>query len=188
MSAETPTTAEAARVNRAAWDSFRRQRDEGLVGGRRDVAASILAGTQYLPPWLRELAGDVRGKRLLDLGCGDGAELMEWARLGAEVVGVDNSPRQLAAAQRAAATLGVTCRLVCADLLALPEELLHGEFDVVFSSAVLTWIGDLDRWFTGVMAALRPGGTFLLEGGHPLAAFHRARRDGATDWGSYFQE
>jgi SAM-dependent methyltransferase len=185
-------TNRAAELNRRAWDSFRRQRDEGLVGGRRDVATAITRGHSYLGATVRELAGDVRGKRLLDLGCGDGAELLEWARLGAAVVGVDNSPLQLAAARRAAQALGVPearCRLVLADIMRLPQHLLRHEFDLVFSSGVLTWIGDLERFFAAVRTALRPGGVLLLEGGHPLALFYRDRERGSTPgWSSYFDE
>lgn len=185
-------TDRAAELNRRAWDAFRRQRDAGLVGGRGDVVTPLAQGHSYLGDAVRELAGDVRGQRLLDLGCGDGAELLEWARLDAAVVGVDNSPVQLAAARRAAAALGVPeerCRLVLADALRLPDYLQRGEFDLVFSSAVLTWIGDLGRWFGAVRDALRPGGALLLAGGHPLALFYRDREQGGTPgWASYFDE
>jgi SAM-dependent methyltransferase len=184
----------AAQHNRHAWDSFRRQRDTGLVNKHVDVAAEILAGTSCLSPEQRTLAGDVAGKRLLDLGCGDGFELLEWARLGAHVVGVDNSPQQIAAAQRAADTLGVSCQLIVADLLQLPDELLQGDFDLVFSAWVTAWIGDLDRWFHSVYLALKPGGIFLLGGGHPFSVFMNdvQSNDGVhtsyLDEGPYIQE
>lgn len=180
----------AAELNRQEWDSIRRQRDAGLIRKHHDVAADLLAGKSALYPEQRELAGEVAGKRLLDLGCGDGMELLEWARAGASVVGVDNSPLQLAAARRAAEALGVPddrYRLVQADLLRLPEELLQHEFDLVFSSHVTAWIGDLDRWFSSVYRALTPDGAFLLSGGHPLAGYFGERQRGATWRGSYFE-
>lgn len=118
------TTDQAAVVNRQAWDSIWRQRDEGLIDKHHDVAADILAGKTSLTSVQRKLAGDITGKRLLDLGCGDGFELLEWAQAGAHVVGVDNSPQQLAAAQRAADRfwpspvslcwpICSTCRMTC---------------------------------------------------------------------------
>jgi len=162
---------QAAALNRDNWDSVRRQRDLGLIPKHHDVAADLLAGKTCLSQAQRELLGDVAGKRLLDLGCGDGFELLEWARAGADVVGVDVSPRQLAAARRAAERLGLSCRLVRADFLRLPEELLQAEFDVVFSAWTTAWIGDLGRWFSAVFRALKPGGVFLLSGAHPLSGF-----------------
>ena len=179
---------QAAIFNRQAWDSIRRQRDEGLIDKHHDVAADILAGKISLTAMQRELAGDVVGKRLLDLGCGDGFELLEWARAGAQIVGVDNSPQQLAAAQRAADRLGIPCQLVLADLLKLPDSLLQAEFDLVFSAWVTAWIGDMPRWFDKVFQALRPGGVFLLSGGHPLTTFIAEQRQGEGRRDSYFQE
>jgi len=192
-------TEQAAKHNQHAWNSFRRQRDEGLVKNRHDPAADILQGKSYLAPEMIALAGDVSGKRLLDMfasltdafglrGCGDGAEMLEWARLGATVVGVDNSPRQLEATQRNADKLGLSCRLILADLLRLPDDLLNGQFDIVFSFWVTAWIGDLERWFRNVFLALKPGGFFLLGGKHPVAAFFQDIEKGESFRNSYFSE
>ena len=171
-------TDQAAEQNREAWDSFRRQRDEGLVNIRPDSAGDILAGRRFLYPENLDLVGGVQGKRLLDMGCGDGAEMLEWARAGAIVTGVDNSPVQLASARRNAERLGVECRLVQADLLRLPEDLLQGEFDIVFSAWVEAWIGDLDGWFANAKRALKPGGRFLLNGGHPVSQYVQEMEQG----------
>lgn len=178
----------AAALNRQAWDSIRRQRDEGMIANHHDVASEILAGRTKLKPKHWELAGMVSGKRLLDLGCGDGGEMLEWARAGADVVGVDNSPNQLAAAQRAFDTLGLQCRLVQGDLLDLPNDLLEASFDIVFSSWVTAWIGDLPRWFRAVRQAMKPGGIFLLGGGHPLVSFAGEQKQHGATRQSYFQE
>lgn len=181
-------TDKAAKYNQIAWDSFRRQRDEGLSQWRRDSAEDILTGKGHLRREYIELAGDVSGKRLLDMGCGEAAETCEWARLGADVVGVDNSSKQIEAGRRNAEKLGVNCRLVVADLLRLPKEFLRGEFDIVFSCYVTAWIGDKDRWFRDVHRALKPGGVFLLGGGHPVTDFicWREEEDFAAE--SYLSE
>ena len=155
---------------------------------RPDSAGDILAGRRFLYPENLELVGGVRGKRLLDMGGGDGAEMLEWARAGAIVTGVDNSPVQLASARRNAERLGVECRLVQADLLRLPEDLLQGEFDIVFSAWVETWIGDLDGWFANARRALKPGGRFLLNGGHPVSQYVQDVEEGKAIQGSYFEE
>jgi SAM-dependent methyltransferase len=182
-------TDRAAAHNRVWWDAIRRQRDAGLITKNHDVAAQILAGTSGLCPEQLAFLGDVAGKRLLDLGCGDGCELVVLARLGAEATGVDNSPVQLAAAQRTADALGVRVRLVQADFLRLPEELLRGQFDRVFSSHATAWIGDLEQWLGSVRRALAPGGVFVLRGGHSLAGFLAPRGERPDpDRSSYFEQ
>ena len=90
---------------------------------RPNSAGDILVGKRFLYPENLELVGGIQGKRLLDMGCGDGAEMLEWARAGAIVTGVDNSPVQLATARRNAERLGWSadwsrpiscgCRRIC---------------------------------------------------------------------------
>lgn len=101
---------------------------------------------------------------------------------------MDNSPQQLAAAQRAADRLGIPCQFVLADLLKLPDDLLRAEFDLVFSAWVTAWIGNLSRWFSNVAQALKPGGVFLLSGGHPLTAFVAQQQQEERARSSYYQE
>ncbi|MFZ0425758.1 MAG: magnesium protoporphyrin IX methyltransferase [Xanthobacteraceae bacterium] len=66
------------------------------------------------------LPGDMRGRRLLDAGCGTGALAVEAARRGAEVVAVDLSPRLIGLARsRAPETWGGGyIRFVAGDMLA----------------------------------------------------------------------
>jgi SAM-dependent methyltransferase len=96
------------------------------------------------------------GERILDLGCGDGYLTARLAALGCDVLGVDASAAQVAAAQR----IGVRAEVV--DALALDFE---GEFDAVFSNATLHWVKDPDRAIANVFRALKPGGRFVAEFG-----------------------
>ncbi len=183
----TDITDQAAELNRKTWDSFRRQRDARLAEHRGDSAEDILQGRGYLRQEYIQLVGDVSGKRLLDMGCGEAAETCEWARLGAHVVGVDNSPKQIEAGCRNAGKLGIECRLIVADLLRLPADLLKGEFDIAFSSWVTAWVGDPNKWFVDVYNALKPGGILVVGGGHPLGDFIREAGEGSEEM-SYFSE
>src|SRR3954471_10685224 len=102
------------------------------------------------------------GERILDLGCGDGVLTAQIVAAGALVTGVDASPEMVSAAW----ARGVDARLV--DARALP---FHGEFDAVFSNAVLHWVPEADAVLAGVARALRPGGRFVAEfGGHTNVA------------------
>ena len=93
---------------------------------------------------------------------------------------VDNSPVQLTSARRNADKLGMDCRLVQADLLRLPDDLLQGEFDIVFTAWVAAWIGDLDGWFSSTRRALKTGGRFLLNGGHPVSQYVQEMEQGES--------
>jgi SAM-dependent methyltransferase len=96
-------------------------------------------------------------ERVLDLGCGDGALTLTLARLGCDVVGVDSSPEQVAAAQR----LGLDARVSSGERLEFSSD-----FDAVFSNAALR-MNRADEVIGGVNTALRPGGRFVGElGGH----------------------
>jgi SAM-dependent methyltransferase len=102
------------------------------------------------------------GERILDLGCGDGALMERLVAQGATVIGVDTSPELLSAAR----ARGLDVQLVDATALRF-----DGEFDAVFSNAVLHWIPELEPVLNGVHRALRPHGRFVGEfGGHGCVA------------------
>lgn len=80
---------------------------EGELGAKWAAQANRVG--RLLGPFGRDAVdalGDVSGKRILDLGCGDGTSTFELARRGAEAIGVDISPDLIAMAEkrRSAAT------------------------------------------------------------------------------------
>jgi len=87
--------------------------------------------------------GDIRGKRLLDVGCGLGENSLLFARWGAQVTGVDVSGASIAVARQRAARLGLSER---ASFLETPFELVDtsaGAYDIVWCAAFLHHV--LDR-------------------------------------------
>jgi trans-aconitate methyltransferase len=124
------------------WDPDRYDRHARFVS---DLGAPVV-----------ELLAPVPGERILDLGCGDGVLTAKLVARGCHVVGVDASPAQVAAAR----ARGVDARV--ADAAALE---FTGEFDAVFSNAVLHWIRRPDAVLGGVRRALVPGGRFAGEFG-----------------------
>lgn len=128
----------------------------------------FLAGESSLDPIVREEAGDVRGKRLLHLQCHFGLDTLSFARLGAEVTGLDFSPKAIAAAQRLARDAGLEARFICARVDEAREKAGSG-YDIVFSSwGVLMWLPDLAVWAQNIAGCLAPGGLLYLAEGHPL--------------------
>jgi SAM-dependent methyltransferase len=82
--------------------------------------------------------GDVRGKRIFELGCGDGGNAVLLALKGAYVVGVDVSPRAVEIAARRASLHGLQDRT---EFHAIPVERYleeaNSKFDVICGFAVL---------------------------------------------------
>ena len=48
-------------------------------------------------------------------------------------------------------------------------------------------MGDLATWFAAAHRALKPGGIFLLTGGHPLSGYFGDAQRGETSRGTYFE-
>ena len=101
-----------------------------------------------------DLLAPLAGERVLDLGCGDGVLTRKICEAGCAVVAVDSSPEQVAAAR----AQGLDARVENAE--SLPFD---GEFEAVFSNAVLHWVKDHDAMLEGVSRALVPGGRFVAE-------------------------
>jgi SAM-dependent methyltransferase len=98
--------------------------------------------------------------RALDLGCGRGQFAPELARRGWEVVGVDNVPRAVAAAERKAVP---GASFVVGDATDL-ESMHLGTFDLFFDVGCLQGLGGEQRLAVGrgVTALARPGATLLV--------------------------
>ncbi len=140
------------RSERAYFDA---QAEAALARAHRGVAPEVIARYRAAAhPWHGKefrfrLLGDLRGKRVLDVGCGMGENAVLLAACGARVTGVDVSERSIACARRLAAGSGVEVELLCAPLE--DADLPPRSFDVVWGDGVLHHVlHDLD----GVLARL----------------------------------
>ncbi len=107
------------------------------------------------------LAGEVRGRAVLDVGCGDGALALTFSRNGAvRVVGCDSDPRMIARANAEGAGYGAPINYVLAKAEYLPFR--DRSFDVVSIITVLTFVPDPDLALREIARVLRPGGRLIL--------------------------
>ena len=115
-----------------------------------------------------EELGDVSGKSLLHLQCHFGKDSLSWARLGAQVTGVDFSEEAINLARSLSDELGIPATFVLSDIYDLPRN-LSGQFDIIFTSyGVLGWLPDIERWGEIIAHFLKPGGTFYIVEVHPF--------------------
>jgi 2-polyprenyl-3-methyl-5-hydroxy-6-metoxy-1,4-benzoquinol methylase len=83
------------------------------------------------------ILGNLRGKRILDVGCGDGRNSVLLAKLGAQVVGIDIAPVAIELARKRAQIDGVkdSASFLCSPLEV--AEFASNSFDVIWGDAIL---------------------------------------------------
>lgn len=129
----------------------------------------FLDGWNSLKEIERTALGDVSGKSLLHLMCQFGMDTLSWARLGAQVTGVDISDKSIEYAHKLQIAAKMPdANFIRSDLIELIGK-IDTKFDIVFQShGTLCWLADLQKWAEVVAYHLKPGGTFFVVDGHPF--------------------
>lgn len=135
-----------------------------ISGYRWDTAALTCAHDYLLPIVRRELArlgsadnAPAGGRRVFDLGCGNGSVANELANLGWDVAGVDPSTEGIARAKEHYPHLSLQAGSAYDDLAAL-----YGQFPVVTSLEVIEHVYDPRRYAATMFALVQSGGTAIL--------------------------
>ncbi|HEX4566937.1 MAG TPA: methyltransferase domain-containing protein [Vicinamibacterales bacterium] len=102
-----------------------------------------------------------RGKRVLEVGCGAGTDLMRFAKAGASVTGVDVAPSAVALAKQNFAQQGVEADLREADGEQLP--FADGSFDFVYAHGVVQYTANDRALVDEVRRVMAPGGTAVFQ-------------------------
>jgi len=123
--------------------------------------ASPPAGTLFPLEYVYHLIGDVRGRDVLDFGCGDGCNTALLAARGCRVYALDLSPDLLEQAARRAVQDRVrdSVHLVCGSAHAIP--LPDASVDLVVGNVVLHHL-DIAAASREVHRVLRPGGRAIF--------------------------
>jgi ubiquinone/menaquinone biosynthesis C-methylase UbiE len=129
-------------------------------------------------PALRSLIPDsLRGAVVLDAGCGSGAQAQWLLDQGAEVIGVDVSPRMVEEAERRCGGRG---RFLVADLTT-PLPLEPASLDGITCSLALHYVADWSVPLGSFARVLRPGGWAVISLDHPFAPPVPGQRGGYFD-------
>lgn len=120
--------------------------------------ADYLDHESWIRPAMAAL-GEVRGRAVLDFGCGHGMAAVVLARAGARVTALDLSHGYLGEARQRAEANGVSMAFVRADGEALP--FADGAFNALWGNAILHHL-DLGRTAPELRRVLRPGGVAVF--------------------------
>ncbi len=102
----------------------------------------------------------IKGKDILDFGCGDGVYSFKLKKLGAKsVIGIDVSPTMIKLANESLAETKEKIRFIEADGVNLPLE--NNSFDIVFANFVFHHFSDSSKPISEIFRVLRSGGYFL---------------------------
>ena len=105
--------------------------------------------------------GSLRGKRVLDVGCGTGVDLVRFAQGGADAFGVDLAEAAIALARQNFAQRGLPAGLVVGDGERLP--LADASVDYVFAHGVVQYTADPRRLVDECRRVLKPGGRAIFQ-------------------------
>lgn len=125
-----------------------------------------------------EIMARVKGKRVLEYGCGEDSyatKLIEWG--AAEVVSIDISDEAVEQLEEWAAEDGLSDRISCRRMNAEELEFPDNSFDMIVGRAILHHL-DLKRSYNSIARVLKPDGhaIFLEPLGHnPLINAYRNR-------------
>jgi ubiquinone/menaquinone biosynthesis C-methylase UbiE len=164
-----------------AADLLEREREfHDRLAGQIDPHDETPHDPDPLEKGLLERLGDVRGLRVLDLGCGSGELSATLLARGAAVTGIDLSPGMVAVARKRAEARGLAehAIFVAAPAHELPFD--DSAFDIVVGKWILHHL-DGEAETTEIRRVLKPGGRALFaenSGANPVLRIARERLAG----------
>jgi SAM-dependent methyltransferase len=167
-------------INRTYWDTYA---DEWF-----GVTALPQYGTLFVTENELHLFGDVKGAKLLEIGCGSGHSLKYHADNGAaELWGLDMSSKQLDNAKNYLRENKYTAKLICSPM---EEEcgIPKNYFDFVYSIYAIGWTTELENTFIKIASYLKKDGVFIFSWQHPLHSCVVVDENKLSFEKSYFDE
>ena len=157
MSPDLERSAPAGRVVVNDYDSF-------AEAYAAETESNLING-YYARPAVLELAGEVAGRRILDVGCGAGPLLAALRDRGAIVTGIEPSAKMLELARR---RLGDGAALHQGGLGGAPLPIPDASFDDAIACLVLHYLKDWQAPLADLRRVLAPGGRLIVAVNHPF--------------------
>ncbi|MFW9793189.1 MAG: class I SAM-dependent methyltransferase [Candidatus Thorarchaeota archaeon] len=140
--------------------------------GNAEAFSALIAGRgtphhrKILNPCVENLLGDVKGKKLLDAGCGEGYLARYYTKKGAVVTAIDLSKRLIEVSKELTEQeeIKIDYRI---DNVCFIESVSNAEFDIVLSNLVLLNVPCLDEAIREFHRVLKVGGVLVFSIVHP---------------------
>ena len=166
----------AVEVNRRWWD----ERAPLHAESEFYSLEKVINGEQRLSDYEIKEVGPVHNKELLHLQCHLGTESINWARLGAEVSGLDFSAPAISQARQLASKCGVSIDYRQGDIYEARDVFPEKKFDVVYVNiGSLHWLPYIDSWGLVVSDMLAKGGILYVNEIHPFSSILGDREENA---------
>ena len=134
------------------YDDFAKDYDESRYSSDKQKLIDISAKAVVL-----DLFGDIKGKSILDCGCGTGRFADIFVRCGATAIGVDISENMLSIAKRKVPG----AKFIEGDVFSLPFK--EKEFDIVVCSQVLTHLHKYKEPLLEMKRVIKEDGTIIID-------------------------
>lgn len=115
---------------------------------------------KYLLPFIEEIYPIHAGMKVLEIGCGEGGNLIPFMERGCQVTGVDLDPTRIQQASQFIAERGYTARLIVCDILS--ENRLNTDYDLILVHDVIEHIQDKEALFKIFSRLLSPKGVIYI--------------------------
>lgn len=120
--------------------------------------------TGFLDAWMLRALGDVEGRRVLDIGCGEGRFCRLLAGIGAEITGIDLTEGLVERAQTLSEGVGTYLAGNAHDLAGIEDE----SFDLAVSYIVMVDLFNYREAIRSAFRVLKRDGRFIICNIHPM--------------------
>ncbi len=131
----------------------------------RNDSVNISANEVVEMPAIYEALPNLKGKKVLDLGCGSGNNCAKAVELGATyVLGTDVSKNMIDLAKKINTNDKIEYRILAIEDISS----LNQKFDVVISSLAIHYVEDYDKFLKDIYELLEDNGQLIFSQEHPL--------------------